>query len=96
MFGVEYPLSKLDTLVAHDFDAGAMENWGLIIGRTAAVLVDPTSQDLMRQMRVAGRWDIAEAFEREHQIASKFMQHHDFSEGVTALLVRKERIGPMT
>ncbi|TQV93549.1 hypothetical protein V2A60_010052 [Cordyceps javanica] len=44
----------------------------------------------LRQMRVGGRWDIAEAFEREHQIASKFMQHHDFSEGVTALLVRKE------
>ena len=27
MFDIEYPLSKLDTLVAHDFDAGAMENW---------------------------------------------------------------------
>jgi len=27
VFGVEYPLPKLDTLVAHDFDAGAMENW---------------------------------------------------------------------
>ncbi|KAM3455731.1 hypothetical protein MY3296_002149 [Beauveria thailandica] len=44
----------------------------------------------LRQMRVGGRWDIAEAFEREHQIASKFMQHPDFSEGVLALLVRKE------
>lgn len=44
----------------------------------------------LRQMRVGGRWNIAEAFEREHQIASKFMQHHDFTEGVTALLVRKE------
>ncbi|KAJ3498665.1 hypothetical protein NLG97_g952 [Lecanicillium saksenae] len=29
-------------------------------------------------------------FEREHQIASKFMQHPDFTEGVTALLFRKE------
>ena len=27
VFDVEYPLSKLDTLVAHDFDIGAMENW---------------------------------------------------------------------
>ena len=27
VFDVEYPLPKLDTLVASDFDAGAMENW---------------------------------------------------------------------
>jgi hypothetical protein len=27
VFDVEYPLVKLDTLVAHDFDIGAMENW---------------------------------------------------------------------
>lgn len=45
----------------------------------------------LRQMRVGGSWDIAETFEREHQIASQFMQHPDFTEGVTALLVRKEK-----
>ncbi|KAI0029430.1 peptidase family M1-domain-containing protein [Vararia minispora EC-137] len=54
VFDVEFPLSKLDTLVAHDFDAGAMENWGLITGRTSAMLVDPNSLDLQRKMRVAG------------------------------------------
>ncbi|KAG5974116.1 hypothetical protein E4U58_003575 [Claviceps cyperi] len=43
----------------------------------------------LRQMRLGGDWDIAETFKREHQIASKFMQHPDFTEGVTALLVRK-------
>ena len=26
-FDIEFPLPKLDTLVANDFDAGAMENW---------------------------------------------------------------------
>lgn len=31
IFDIEYPLPKLDTLVASDFDAGAMENWGLIV-----------------------------------------------------------------
>ncbi|KAG8809158.1 Aminopeptidase 2 mitochondrial, partial [Serendipita sp. 401] len=40
VFNVEFPLPKLDTLVAHDFDAGAMENWGLITGRTTAYLID--------------------------------------------------------
>lgn len=40
LFDIEYPLPKLDTLVASDFDAGAMENWGLITGRTIVYLFD--------------------------------------------------------
>ena len=40
IFDIEYPLPKLDTLVAADFDAGAMENWGLITGRTVIYLFD--------------------------------------------------------
>ncbi|PHH83685.1 hypothetical protein CDD83_2947 [Cordyceps sp. RAO-2017] len=44
----------------------------------------------LRQMREGGKWNIAEAFSKEHQMASKFMRHPDFTEGVTALLLRKE------
>lgn len=69
---------------------GAMEAWAQ---KQLATLQkrSPTAVHVtLRQMRVGGRWDIAEAFEREHQIASQFMQHHDFTEGVTALLVRKQ------
>jgi aminopeptidase 2 len=40
MFDIEYPLPKLDTLVANDFEAGAMENWGLITGATDMYLLD--------------------------------------------------------
>ncbi|KAL5635262.1 hypothetical protein ACGC1H_003079 [Rhizoctonia solani] len=53
MFDIEYPLPKLDTLVAHDFDMGAMENWGLITGRTSAFLYDEKTSDLLAKKRVA-------------------------------------------
>ncbi|KAI0259093.1 leucyl aminopeptidase [Gloeopeniophorella convolvens] len=53
-FNVEFPLPKLDTLVANDFDAGAMENWGLITGRTTAYLVDPDNADIAAKKRIAG------------------------------------------
>ncbi|GJN87500.1 hypothetical protein Rhopal_000449-T1 [Rhodotorula paludigena] len=46
IFDIAYPLPKLDTLVASDFDAGAMENWGLITGRTALYLWDPKNSGL--------------------------------------------------
>jgi aminopeptidase 2 len=52
IFDIEYPLPKLDTLVAHDFDAGAMENWGLITGRTSAFLLDPKKADVLAKKRV--------------------------------------------
>lgn len=42
VFQVAYPLPKLDALVSADFDFGAMENWGLITGRTSVFLHDET------------------------------------------------------
>ncbi|KAI0933682.1 hypothetical protein AcV5_005768 [Taiwanofungus camphoratus] len=53
VFDIEYPLPKLDTLVASDFDSGAMENWGLITGRTRAFLLDPHKADLNAKKLVA-------------------------------------------
>ncbi|KAF7777794.1 hypothetical protein Agabi119p4_3866 [Agaricus bisporus var. burnettii] len=53
IFDVGYPLPKLDTLVASDFDAGAMENWGLITGRTNAFLLDPKKADLQAKKQIA-------------------------------------------
>ncbi|KAI9056855.1 leucyl aminopeptidase [Trametes sanguinea] len=53
VFDIEYPLPKLDTLVANDFDSGAMENWGLITGRTQAFLLDPKSADTKYKQNVA-------------------------------------------
>jgi aminopeptidase 2 len=53
VFDIPYALPKLDTLVAHDFDAGAMENWGLITGRTTAYIYDPEKSSLAAKKRVA-------------------------------------------
>lgn len=52
IFDVEYPLPKLDTLTAEDFDAGAMENWGLITGRTSVFLYDEKKSGLAAKKRV--------------------------------------------
>ncbi|OHE96744.1 enoyl-CoA hydratase/isomerase [Colletotrichum orchidophilum] len=50
----------------------------------------PTAVNVaLRQMRIGSSWSIAETFQREHKIATRFMQHGDFTEGVTALLVEK-------
>lgn len=79
-----------DVIAALEDERGETEEWAQ---KTLATLQkrSPTAVHVtLRQMRVGGKWNIAEAFNKEHQMASKFMQHHDFTEGVTALLVRKE------
>ncbi|KAI9827796.1 MAG: hypothetical protein M1832_004285 [Thelocarpon impressellum] len=50
----------------------------------------PTSVRVtLRQMRLGRQWTIGEAFQREYVLAGKFMAHPDFTEGVSARLIRK-------
>ncbi len=52
-FGLPYAFGKLDQVAIPDFEAGAMENAGLITYRELALLLDPVSAPLSVQKRIA-------------------------------------------
>lgn len=41
-FQIDFPLPKIDMVALPDFEAGAMENWGLITYRSIIVLALPS------------------------------------------------------
>lgn len=46
------PLSSPDQVALPDFNAGAMENWGLVTYRETALLFDPTMSSAGNKERV--------------------------------------------
>ncbi|XP_003746515.1 puromycin-sensitive aminopeptidase [Galendromus occidentalis] len=52
-YNVSYPLPKADLVSIADFEAGAMENWGLITCRETLILYDPTHTSTIRKQTIA-------------------------------------------
>ncbi|XP_077630478.1 aminopeptidase N [Crocuta crocuta] len=51
-YNTAYPLNKSDQIALPDFNAGAMENWGLVTYRESALLYDNQSSSIGNQERV--------------------------------------------
>ncbi|XP_025293362.3 aminopeptidase N [Canis lupus dingo] len=51
-YDTPYPLNKSDQIALPDFNAGAMENWGLVTYRESALLYDPQSSSIGNKERV--------------------------------------------
>lgn len=52
-FKTPYPLEKCDHIALPDFDAGAMENWGMITYREVALLTDAKNRSVSGEQHVS-------------------------------------------
>lgn len=92
--GVLSALNGLSVMESEDADALLVKEWATKTKETITQR-SPTSVCVaLQQLRKGRKWSIAETFRREHAMASKFMEHPDFVEGVSSLLIRKPRTTP--
>lgn len=53
IFDIDYPLPKLDLLAVPQFGANAMENWGLVMFRSTALLYHPEKSSSLYKQKVS-------------------------------------------
>lgn len=68
--------------------------WAKATQKTIAMRSPTSLRVTLRQLREGRKWNISETFVREHKIASRFMAHPDFVEGVSARLINKPPTKP--
>ncbi|KFY30634.1 hypothetical protein V493_01786 [Pseudogymnoascus sp. VKM F-4281 (FW-2241)] len=87
------PNSVPEIIAALEAETGETQEWAQKTLKTLHQRSPTSVYVTLRQMRLGKTWSIKETFQREHQIAAKFMRHPDFTEGVSALLIRKPEPG---
>jgi len=78
-------------IAALEAEEGETKEWAQKMVKTLHQRSPTAVHVALRVMQLGQGWRIIEAFQREHQIAGKFMRHPDFTEGVDALLIRKDK-----
>ncbi|EXJ84766.1 hypothetical protein A1O3_05438 [Capronia epimyces CBS 606.96] len=71
-----------------------LAEWAKATQKTITLRSPTSLRVTLRQLREGRHWNISETFVLEHKIASKFMAHPDFVEGVTARLINKPPTKP--
>ncbi|KAJ9658076.1 3-hydroxyisobutyryl-CoA hydrolase [Neophaeococcomyces mojaviensis] len=84
----------LEALRAESQGEGRIAEWAQATVKTIAKRSPTSLKVTLKQLRLGKRWTISEAFTREHQMAARFMEHPDFTEGVSALLINKPPTKP--
>lgn len=90
-----FSLDTVDEIIAAlKAETGSTKDWAEKTIKTLHQRSPTSVHVALRQMRLGRNWSIRETFQREHLIATKFMKHPDFAEGVSSLLLRKPRTEP--
>ncbi|KAK5939239.1 3-hydroxyisobutyryl-CoA hydrolase [Knufia obscura] len=73
---------------------GRVADWAQATLDTIAMRSPTSLKVTLKQLRLGKQWSITETFIREHEMAARFMQHPDFTEGVSAKLINKPATKP--
>lgn len=92
-----FKFNKIEDILAaleEEKKSGSMSEWAAATLKTIHGRSPTSLKVTLRQLRVGKNWNISEAFIREHALATKFMAHGDFVEGVSARLINKPPTEP--
>ncbi|GAB7339310.1 hypothetical protein MBLNU457_5960t2 [Dothideomycetes sp. NU457] len=88
---IEEILNELDYTKTAEDSPAEVKKWAAKTEDTIRKRSPLSVKVAMKQLDLGRQWGIARTFQHEQHIASRFMEHPDFIEGVTSLLVKPKK-----